>query len=240
MKTLRIVVIFLLIVPIIIAQETSVPSQVIIPEEPSTETSPSSSQSGGNGGNNRREITQDFSVTPDIVKITLKQGAFTTKTLEVFNTGNTNMNVEIIQEDLENFLLISEKSFTLKKRELKTITLDFFSSSDQPGGIYLGQLIVQSGKIKKIVDIVVEIQEREAIFDLKIGIKEKNKLRGENLDAAILIDNLGDLRPVDITLSYAFKNMENQDIFLQQETLAIEEQLKFVKTFQIPHYLMES
>ena len=93
---------------------------------------------------------------------------------------------------------------------------------------------MQAGGITKTVDLVVEIKEREAIFNLEVGIIEKNKMRGENLEATITVNNLGNLKPVDITLLYAFKDMEGRERILQQETLAIEEQLQLTRIFRIP------
>ena len=90
------------------AQETAVPTKVVIPGENSP-ASPSDASGGGGGSGGRTEIIRDFTVNPDLIKITLKQGNLITKTLEIKNIGNTNLNIIITPFNLDGFLLIEEK-----------------------------------------------------------------------------------------------------------------------------------
>ncbi len=216
------------------AQETSVPTKVVIPEE-NPPASPSNQPSGGGGGNGgRTELVRDFTVNPDLIKITLKQGNLVTKTIEIKNTGNTNLNIIITPLNLDGFLLIEEKEFLLKRRESKIITLDLFSSIEQPPGINFGKLVIQSGDIIKEIPLIIEIKGRDAIFDIQVKVKDKNKFKGEDVEADITLLNSGDLKPVDVTLYYALMGLEGKEIIFTTETLALEDELKITRRFTIP------
>jgi len=215
------------------AQETAVPTKVVIPGENSP-ASPSDASGGGGGSGGRTEIIRDFTVNPDLIKITLKQGNLITKTLEIKNIGNTNLNIIITPFNLDGFLLIEEKELFLKRRESKIITLDLFSSVEQTPGINFGKLIIQSGDIIKEIPLIIEIKGKEAIFDIQVKVKDKNKLKGEDVEADITLSNFGDLKPVDVTLYYALMDLEGKEIIFATETLALEDKLKITRSFTVP------
>ena len=70
---------------------------------------PTVTPSGGGGGG--VSIRKSFSVNPEEIKIKLKQGSTTVKTIIIKNTGNTKIKISLKNPKLEEFLKINPKEF---------------------------------------------------------------------------------------------------------------------------------
>ncbi len=84
--------------------------------------------------------------------------------------------------------------------------------------------------------IAIEVESKEALFDVKAEISEKNLyvLPREELLAEIELYNLGGIGKIDVNLEYIIKNEQNEVIIFDIETVAVETQANFLKKFEIP------
>jgi hypothetical protein len=195
-----------------------------------------SSAAGGGGAGKREYTPPGLEVSQDLIDVKVKQGGRETLELKVKNTGSSIQQVSIDLQNLKNFILVSEPSFLLRPYEEKTLTLDFTASEAEIPDVYTGTIYISSESAKKIVRVIIEVQEKKALFDVKVNVPENFKTvgLGGEMEADIMMYNIGDLKPVDVVLTYAIKDFEGNTFDLKQETLAVEDLKKLRKKIRIP------
>ena len=179
----------------------------------------------------------NFKTSKNLVKINIKQGETKQETINIENTGAVSLNFEIEQEGLEDLLIVSEDSFVLEADQKKAINIVAFASETQKAGVYTGKLRIKSNVKEEVVIIIIEIKERTALFDIKVEVKENAIQQGQKVEAEITLLNLGDLKPVDVELYYAIRDLENNNIVFKSDTLAVEDKKTIKRKLKIPAYL---
>ena len=176
-----------------------------------------------------------FTISIDEIKISLKQGEIKTEEITIKNERNTKISFSVFS-DMGELVKISEKSFELEPKEEKTIFIDFIAKEDTIPELYLGNLFIESGGIKKRVAITIEIESREALFDVRLNIPEKylKVYPGEELNSEIEIFNIVETGKVNVTIEYLIKDEQNREIISEEDTLMVENQISFVKIIKIP------
>ncbi len=203
-------------------------------EETPVQASPPGGGGGGGGGGSGAAIT-DFSIDKQQIKTSLKQGETEKESLIIKNTGTQRLSMKI-ESNLEDFMKISETSFSLNSGETKNIILDFIAREEKIPDLYLGKIIIKEGaKIKEIL-VSVEVESKNPLFDAKIEIPEKflRIMPGEDIIAAVTLYSLGKTGRVDVKVEYLIKDETGRAITTEEETLAVETQASFIKTFKIP------
>lgn len=205
-----------------------------IGSEPTT-----TSASGTGAGGKKYSAQPDLLLSQNLIKVEIKQGETKTVELKINNTGSFSQAVSIDLQDLKQFILIKEPSFILRPYEEKTLALHFTAPHTESPGLYLGNIIVRSEYAQKRLSVIIEVLERKALFDVMVNIREEFKQveLGKEIEADIMMYNLGDLMPVDVTLSYAIKDFKGNTFNPKQETFAVEEQKKVTKKITVPKHL---
>ena len=196
------------------------------PEEEEEEIVP---PPGGGGGG----LT--FTISLDEIIISLKQGEIKTEEIKIKNERNTKISFSVTS-DMGELVKISEESFELEPKEEKIIFIDFIAKEDTIPELYLGNLFIESGGIKKRVAITIEIESKEALFDVRLNIPEKylKVYPGEELNSEIEIFNIVETGKVNVTIEYLIKDEQNREIISEEDTLMVENQISFVKIIKIP------
>ena len=186
-------------------------------------------------------LVSNFTVDVEIIKFRIAKGQTKTEKLRINNTGETNLSITMEIEDLSDFLYFSEDEFQLNVGEEKEITIAATASENETIDVYTGRIIARSGSLERIVIVIIEVKEREALFDVSVFLPEEFKKipTGANRTADIVLYNFGTLMPVDVVLTYEIRDMDSNVIDSRHETLAVEEQLFLQKSFTIPEYLEE-
>lgn len=184
---------------------------------------------GGGGGGGGRTI-ETFTIDRDLIEVSLKQGESKREQVSIENTGNVILNFVINSTNLDNHLIISEKSFFLEPGEIKIINFDFFAGDKESPEVYAGNIVISMKDIKKTINVVTRVQERNPLFDIKAELLSKKILKGDDLDMNINIYNLGDLKNIDVLLYYSIIDFENRTLAYREESLAIDEHLKLFRT----------
>jgi len=194
------------------------------------------SSSGGNGGGSRIRETIDFNLVPDKIKLSLRQGHTKRESIIITNTENKKISVSLSFPEMENLIKMSERNFELGPKESKVVVLDFIATENTVPNLYLNKLVVKSDGTTKDVLVAIEIESKESLFDVKVEIPEGflEALPGEELFANIKIISLGEAKKKDIKIEYFIKNEENDIILTETETIIIETEARFVKSFEIP------
>jgi len=209
----------------------------------SAEETPSSSGSGGNGGGgggggggaSSLENT-NFETDKDSLSVNLKQGETMQGNITFTNTDKSNIKIAIYQNKLLGLINFREEYIELAPNESKTLYFDFIALEDTKPGLYLGEIIFSSSKGSKQVLVAINIDSKNALFDIKVEIPEEYSIinPGDELLAKIWLYNFGDLERTDVFLDYYILNRDGETILHQKETLAVQTQLSFIKEFKIP------
>jgi hypothetical protein len=145
--------------------------------------------------------SENFTVSPDSFKISLKQGKTTTTYLKITNIGNQNLSFEIYLKGLEDFVVISDNSFYLDTGESKDIIIDYNIPKDSEIGEYNGIIVVNSTETRK-VPVFLIINPFELVFDIEVNISEEYKTikPGNLIKANLTISNVKDIEKTNANL----------------------------------------
>jgi uncharacterized membrane protein len=196
-----------------------------IAEEP---TLPSISR-GGTGG-------KSFSVNVDQISVKLKQGEVETRNIIIKNNLNRQLNIIISSQKIENFILIRDSMISLAPGESRSIPIDFIVRIDDIPALYLGKIIVKGNGVEKEILVAVEVESKDVLFDVKAEIPKRFRyvMPGEELISNIKILNLGSGRAEDVLVEYEVKDEDGNLLFSESETIFVETQTTFTKSFFIP------
>ena len=202
-------------------------------ETPVSSPSSSSSSSGGGGSSS---TTQDIKLDKETIKIKLKQGETNLEKLEIKNNFNKKitLNLEII--GINDFINLNKEKIEIEAGKTQTVLFDFIARESTIPDLYLGKLIIKGEGIEKEVLIVVEVESKGKLFDVKLEIPKKFSTvkPGEDLIAKIELYNLGGTKKADVLISYIIKDENNKIILSEEESVAVETRANLLKTFEIP------
>lgn len=192
--------------------------------------------SAGSGGSVfpvTEQKVSDFSVSPSAIKDALSLGAVKTEQIKITNTGNTALAFSLSVATINEFVSLSESGFSLEPGQAKTIDA---SITGTKLGSYLGEIQIAAGGIAKSVNIIIDVESQQVLFDAKIDIPSAYKKvePGGELKAQITLLNVGAPRKVDVTTTYIIKDRFGNVIYESSETFAVEKQTSFVKSFKVP------
>ncbi len=197
---------------------------------------PSLSPGGGSGGGSSAATTKNFSIDREEINVILKPEQSKLEELTITNHEKTNLSIIISNPDLKEFITISQDKFILEPKQEKTIILDFEAYENTIPNLYLGELIINGDATRKRVLVSIEVESKQPIFDIKIELLEESLpvLPGKELLTNISIYNLGEPGEFDVLIEYIIMNERGQEILLDSETVTVNDQLSFIKSFKIP------
>jgi hypothetical protein len=205
-----------------------------IPEEPG----PSGGGGGGGGAvaapKEIPEFTPDFTVDPNFFRITIKQGESQTKVVEIKNTGNTILAINLEIGSLKRFIKPSEQAFSLAPDASKTISLDISVEEYEIPDIFIGRILLEGGGITRIINIIIEVKAKVPLFDVHVETIDKTVTPEEEVDANINIANFGDLDYMDLSLYYAIKDFDGNVITFNEEDITVGNELSIVRSLKFP------
>ena len=132
-------------------------------------------------------------------------------------------------------MIVDETSFELKKAESKDISVDFFAPEKFAGETYAGRIIVDAGSVRKVISTIIDIKNRQALFDIKLMLKKDAITQDEDAQADIALYNLGTLKPVDVDLFYSIRDFDGNDLAYKEETFAVKEQKLINSILALPN-----
>lgn len=210
----------------------------------SSSTCPTGGAAGGGGaaplatsGAGQSNLTvkqiKDFSVTPSSIKEHIVLGSAKTDKIIIKNTGNTALSFALNVATVNDFVFLSENSFSLEPGEEKTVEANIIGKIL---GSYLGEMSISAGGITKSVSLVIEVESEQVLFDVKMDIPSayKEVEAGKELKAQITLFNIGPARKVDVTPTYIVKDKRGNVIYEASETFAVEKQKSYAKSIKLP------
>lgn len=208
-------------------------------ETEETSTGGGGSSGGGGGGammpvSPKKEL--NFSVKKDQIVAELVLDSVTTRLIEVKNTGQKKIEGKIEIAGVENFVLLSGYDFVLDVGETKKIELNIAAKEL---GLFTGKIILAVEKIKEEIPIIIKVETEKVLFDTKIEIpEEKSEIAaGEELETQVTLISMGLPKKVDVFITYEIKDMNGNTVLEETETVAVEKQLTFTKSFKLSQNL---
>lgn len=213
----------------------------------STEETPTEeliSQSGGRSRSGAGETiisTKSFEIVPEQIKVSATQGSVVTKKITITNKLDKKINIDLSTENLDDFLITKEKKIELLPKESKEISFDIIIRENVAPNLYIGKLVIKEEESIEKLLILIEIESREALFDLEIKIPEKflKIPAGENIIAEVKLSNIGIVKETDFIMEYIIKDKEGNKISFFNETITVETPASFTKKVKIPNNTKE-
>lgn len=194
-----------------------------------------SSGSGGGGGSGATAINKDFSVDKENIRFSLKQGEIKTEQFSVENIGDSEIKIKVSTE-LDDFLRISEREFSLKSGEKRVVDVDFVASEKITPDIYLGKIFIEGGEIKREILVSGEVESKVALFDVKVSILDKSLevTNDEEVITLVEIFNLERVGLVDVKIIYEIRDFEGNVVLEEEESVGVETRTSINKIFSMP------
>ncbi|MEK6984558.1 MAG: hypothetical protein AABX33_08335 [Nanoarchaeota archaeon] len=191
---------------------------------------------GGDGGGLPSTLVKTyFSVDRDLISMKILQGESKSSELKIKNTGNTNGIFSIEVKNLGKLVSVSDNLFELKPGETKTLALSIKVPDVQPPDIYSGNILIKSGDAEKNVIVIIRVEEKNPLFDIKIRVNENYKrvLSGQEVKFDIELIKFGTPLPVDAELYYAIKGLDGNTSNHKTETLAVTDVLFLTRRLEV-------
>jgi len=213
-------------------------------ETPGAQLTPGSeTPSGGGGGGagiTTPTVKQDLAISPEIIKIKMQPGETHKEFLRIKNIIDTPLEVTVDLGELAAFATfptgLSTYSFRLEPKQEQMLQLIFTIDTKQKPDVYFGYITISTDtgserRIKTIIEV-----EKEAMFDVKTVIPSKYSILmpSEELISEISIFNIKASGTVDVLIDYYIKDARGREIWHEHETKAIERQITFIKTTELP------
>ncbi len=193
---------------------------------------------GGEGGGGGFAGFKEFSVYPEFITTTVLHQQGKSFDINVTNTGTAIIDISMAIENLTDKAILSEENFNLIPGKSKIVRLYLYALSETTPGVYFGRIMVSDGASTKYVKIVLEVKEREPLFDLKVIVPPEYKVvnPGENIGVIVKMLNIGLYgTAVDVDLVLYIVDLEKVILYeSSKEVIAVETNLSIERTLYVP------
>lgn len=195
---------------------------------------------GGAGGAGGGGVVSsvNFIVEPEFLTTTIFKEEGKSFDVKVRNTATVPANITVIISNLSDYAIVNEESFQLAVGEEKVLRLYLYALKSAKPGVYYGKVIFSSGSIERKVNIVLEIKERESLFDIKVSIPPSYKTiyAGEDLKTFVDMLNVGLYgTAVDVDLYLYITNFDKFIIYeSSKEVVAVKTNVSLERMLHVP------
>jgi uncharacterized membrane protein len=187
-------------------------------------------------------MIDSFDVSKRLVSLVLTQGIGDSVYFNLTNKINSELELNLNLTGLDGLSVLFDKSVLLVARDNKEVKLDFFAPTTIKPGVYVGKLIIDGEGVRKSINLVVEVKERNALFDIKIDLFDKYKaiFAGEKVYSRIDLSNIG-LRgqPVDVALRIYILDFDKNVVYeSKEEMIAVSNDMSINRSIIVPFDLI--
>lgn len=184
---------------------------------------------------------KEFSVDKDNIHVKINEGQEKEESILVTNEGKQNISLEITSIELEDRIRLNKNYLELTPGQSEKIIITIDAINYVIPDIYTGKIILKTKKSQKEIPVVIEVDSEGALFDVQVSIPQEFLVidKDRKVVSNIRLIEVGEVGKVDVEVEYALINYEGIKISLEKETIAVEGQINYVKTFKIPENLKE-
>lgn len=198
---------------------------------------------GGGGGGGGGTPTSGFSLDKKIVEASLIPGESTTEKIKITNLGSTPLEILVDASSIQSFALVKEEKFKINPRETKEIEINFFSLQTSIPSLKFGKIIFKAGGVQKELNLILNVKERQALFDLNVEVLPNNNevSPGKKISTLIEMTNIGmSGTAVDVDLFLSVVDFDKKEIYVtSKNVLAVKTNLSFTEKLQLPQRMPE-
>ncbi|MBI3623716.1 hypothetical protein HY212_06595 [Candidatus Pacearchaeota archaeon] len=191
---------------------------------------------GGGGGATISQV--NFNVTPEFLTATIFKEEGKSFDIKIKNTGSVLANITAEAQNLTEMAILNEDNFQLKVGEEKTVRLYLYALKSAKPGVYFGKISFKSGTVERKVNIVLEVKERESLFDIKISVPNRYKsvYAGQDIKALVDMLNVGLYGAnVDVELYLYITNFDKFIIYeSSKEVIAVKTNVSTERILHVP------
>jgi len=181
-------------------------------------------------------------VEPSIMRVSIKLWDVVEKTVSVSNVGSEALDVNVELRGLENILSLKEESFSLEAFQKRIINavLDASGEGIKPG-VYNGKVVFSAEDVRKEITLIVEVETKKVIFDVKTNIPSEYKSvnKGKDISANIDLYNLEGVQEASIRMAYQIRDSEGNIIVNEEEIITAGDDISFTKEMDLPDDVIE-
>ncbi|MBU2612139.1 MAG: DUF4215 domain-containing protein [Nanoarchaeota archaeon] len=163
----------------------------------------------------------DFFVNPDFFEITMNKGTYYQRTINVTNNGSNSITISIGVEGLQSFIFPEVRTISLGPGESRIVRFDIYVSNSRAADVYVGRIRFVATQVQKETRAILQVNEREALFDIRTEVLKKYIPPGGRVRANVTLINKGDLRNFDVSLEYKVIDFDRNEYTLKKEDFAI-------------------
>ena len=98
-------------------------------------------------------------------------------------------------------------------------------------GLLTGSLVFESGGLKKVLPIVINVRTENFLFDVEVSLLDKTVILGDMLKTQVNLLQVGPKEKVDVVANYLIKDFEGNKYLEEHETFFVLEAKDYVKEF---------
>jgi len=215
------------------------------PSTPSSEGNTGGGSGGGGGGggggststsnvSTKGTTEHDFKIDASNIQLMMNKGTYYQKELVVTNNGTQSIPISISISNVQGFVFPTLNSFTLEPGENKTVVFNIFVSSSKPSDVYFGKINFNSPYVRKEVNVILQVNEVPALFDVNSKVITKEISPGGILRGNVTIKNLGDLNNVQANLEYKVIDLDGKTYVSRSQSFEINRSKSIDLSLQIP------
>ncbi len=179
--------------------------------------------------------TKSFELDTVFLKVVLAENSNLTKEIQITNTGLQPYHFSAKVSELENIVSLEKENFELASGEQEKINLSFNTQGIVPG-IYIGKLIIQDPIKEQVVEIVLEVESKNVLFDSKLSLfpQGQDVIIGQKPNLDITIYDLFSIGRKSVVLNYFVESLDGETIISNIETIIVDEKYEYAQSLDLP------
>ncbi len=177
---------------------------------------------------------ETFDINRALLKSVITENENLNTSFRIVNyDGNQTFKIETL--DLEKIATLSENNFILGNGKSKEIGVSFLGKNTRQG-VYVGSFIVKSGKVEKILPVILEVQSFDPYFAINLDINPSYKkvLGGEKIISGVNFFNLKDMQTHSVEVEYKIIDKSGGIVASERQSLIIGSKLSTQESMNVP------
>jgi hypothetical protein len=177
---------------------------------------------GGSGGGGGRSTVLGFRFIPGYIEENLYPGESLVKEVELENTGNKDLEIDLSIIDLRSLIFIDKDRYDLKGGEKEKFEVLISVSDSADPTVYLGEIMGEAGDLVEELPIVLRVEQRGAPIVVDINIPEDNRAirPGDIVQGEVnILNNLSE--SIEVSVEYIIQNKEENIEFSEKNVLSL-------------------